>query len=293
MRTNGCFYDQDNKGCTMCDFKRYAIKQPVKSEWLMKQFETVLVPIKEDEQIEQIDLLTLGSFLHDKEVPLQFQQEVMSMISNLKSIKKVVIESRTSYVSLDKLLFLKSFLRRDQILELSVGVETSNDRLRQNVIRKGMSWSDLERTVRFCSEAGIQFQAYLLIGTQTLSVSDRISDAIQSAYRIAELCNRHNVVFRIAFEPVFITKGTELEELYINGKYTLVNLWEIVQVLKQTYHLGTIFVGLSDEGLSNHRIPKSCIKCNDKLIEAIDSFNALNEFDVFENIECNCFVASS
>ncbi|WP_174712680.1 TIR domain-containing protein [Nostoc sp. TCL240-02] len=288
LRTNGCSYDKGKKGCTMCDFRKHAIDIPVEAKWMMSQFKSALAKVQTaKEQIEQIDLLTLGSFLYDGEISPEFRHTVMKYISQIPEVKKVVIESRATYVNLERLEFIKQCLRKDQILELGIGVETSNEYLRQEILRKGMPWSILERAIESCKNADVHFQAYLLIGTQRLSEIEAIEDAVRSAEDVVDLCLKYSVPFKIAFEPVFITKGTPLEELYIKKEYKLINLWSVVEVLRRTHHLGTIFVGMSDEGLSDGRIPEGCPLCTQKLRDAIEEFNGSQDIKIFDSIICN------
>lgn len=288
LRTNGCSYDKDKKGCTMCDFRKHAIDIPVDAKWMMSQFETALAKVQSSKkQVEQIDLLTLGSFLYDGEISSEFRSSIMKRISQIPEVQKVVIESRATYVTLERLESLKQNLRKDQILELGIGVETSNEHLRQEILRKGMPWSNLENAIKVCKNTHVHFLAYLLIGTQTLSEIDAIEDAVKSAEDVADLCLKYSVPFRIAFEPVFITKGTLLEELYLKKEYKLINLWSVVEVLRRTHHLGTIFVGMSDEGLSEGRIPEGCFLCTQQLRDAIEEFNGSQDIKIFDNIFCN------
>jgi len=291
LRTNGCFYHKEHKECCiMCNFKQHSIPDiNVVPEWLLNQLENALENIKIGEGgVEQIDLLTLGSSLHDKEVPSSFISQAFRRFSSTVGLKKILIESRTEYVNKEKLIELKKMLREDQILELGIGVETTNETLRQEIIKKGMPWSEVERVVRVCSETGVSFQAYLLIGTMTLSESDVVTDAVKSAHEIADLCNKYEIPFRIAFEPVFITHNTDLEVAYNKGEYKLINLWSVVDVIRKTHHLGTLFVGMSDEGLSDNRIPTSCPKCMERLRESIANFNGAQKIEIFENINCDC-----
>ena len=122
----------------------------------------------------------------------------------------------------------------------------------------------------------------------TLTEDEAVQDAIKSANYVANLCNSKNVKFRIAFEPVFITHGTELEKMYLEGNYSLINLWRVIDVIKSVSHLGTIFVGLSDEGLSSNRTPSGCPLCTEDLREAIERFNGNQSVKEFEGLSCKC-----
>jgi radical SAM enzyme (TIGR01210 family) len=301
LRTNGCSYDQKKTGCRMCDFSAHAIDRKIHqitaadlSRQLMAELDRHL-----KNSIQQIDLLTLGNFLNAAEVPEDFQVWAMKRFSELTSIRKVVIESRCNYVTVENLRRLKSALRADQILELGVGVESSNRYIRNNVLNKGLEWATLAETMKKARAADVAFMAYLLIKPQTLSEREAIDDAVTSARDVAGLAEECGVPLRIAYEPVFVTEHTDLEQHFIHFKnYEILNLWSVIEVLKRTEAeiLGqskvkdiTIFVGLSDENLSGNRKPRSCELCTATLTDAINKYNASNDIAVFHDLPSCCY----
>lgn len=292
LRTNGCTHNWNNTGCTMCGFRFLAISRKllkIDQNHLIRQYENGIKYVKYGSNgVEQIDLFTPGSFLNEKEVEPTFCFEVMQKIASLKEIKKVVIESRTEYITGKKLSKLKSLIREDQILELGIGVESSNDRIRNRIINKGLPWHNIERAIEICAKCEVEFQPYLLIKPQTLNEREAIDDAVRSAEDVASLADKYNVPFRIAFEPIFIAKDTKLERAYSVGKYSIVSLWSVIEILKRTHHLGIIFVGLSDENISDGRKPSSCPLCTDKLIKAIEEFNGQQKIQIFDLVSCSC-----
>ena len=76
--------------------------------------------------------------------------------------------------------------------------------------------------------------------------------------------------------------------MFQENKYKLANLWSIVEVIKQTHHLGTIFVGLSDENLSNERMPYGCSHCSEKIADAIETFNRTQKVSPLLDLDCEC-----
>ena len=292
LRTNGCTYRRAGVGCTMCGFHAHAVPPEVARvrEWhLTKQFENALeyasgIP----GGFEQIELLTLGSFLDDQEVSPGFRREVFRRIAGLPRVRKVVIESRAEYVSKAELNALKACLRKGQILQLGIGVESSSDHIRNGVIRKSLTWPALQKTVELCAQCGVVFQPYLLIKPHTLNEREAIEDAVRSAEDMAALAHKCGASFCIAFKPAFVTSGTALEEAYLAGQYEVLSLWSVVEVVQRTHHLGPIYVGGSDEGLSFGRTPRSCPACTPRLRAALEQFNADQRVNVFDGLFCTC-----
>jgi len=289
FRTNGCTYNL----CTMCGFDQYAINPDlfrINKEHLLMQFRYGIqnAEFEKNSDIEQIDLLSLGSFLDDKEIDEDSRKQIMCMISKMPGIRKVMIESRTDFVNESCLKILKNSLRPDQILELAVGVESANKNIRNNILKKGLDWKSLEKVVIKCSHNSIEFQAYLLIKPQTLSESKAIKDAVESAEKIVKLADKYNVSFRVSFQPVFIARNTVLEKLFEEGKYDIINLWSVIEIIRRTHHMGIIHVGLNDENLSDNRRPRSCLLCTSKIRHLIEEFNANQDIIVFDSLSCSC-----
>lgn len=299
LRTNGCEYDREKTGCKMCDFRSHAVDPAVHQVTEADLFEQLTSVVNDSlpGQIQQVDLLTLGNFLNVQEVPEAFQTGALRYLSQIGSVKKVVIESRCNYVTGQNLRQLRNELRPDQILELGVGVESSNRYIRNNVLNKALTWPMLRRTMLMARDANVSFMAYLLIKPQTLNEREAIEDAVSSARDVVDLARDCGVPLRIAFEPVFVTRNTDLENQFVHFKtYEILHLRSVIEVLKRTERevLGngdqnvSVFVGLSDENLSNNRKPRGCNHCTSTLTAAIRAYNASNSCTEFLNLPDCC-----
>lgn len=286
LRTVGCAWDNGISGCTMCDFKSYAVEGVGVAE-LTNQLEVVVRDFPPD--AAHFELLTLGSFFHDLEVPREFRKRAMDILAAQPTIKSVLVESRAEYVNCERLAEVKDRLRGDQTLELGLGVESSNSRLRNKVLRKGLSDRSVRRVMEVCKEAGVRFVAYLLVKPHTLNEKDGIIDAVDSGEWISDLARTVGVEYRIAFEPVFITHGTMLERMFQEGSYKILNLWSIVNLAKiAADRHWPVFFGMSDENLSDERLPRSCPTCSTALRDTIQRFNSSGDVRCFDGLDCAC-----
>lgn len=296
FRTGGCDYDADGNGCKMCEFRKHAIDTSLLTrdnleQLLLQQFNQVEAQIRRDSSIGQVDLLTLGSFLSNHEVPMAATQRMFRALAQLPQVRRIVIESRTQHVYPESLRELRSYLTQQQILELGVGVETSDQDLR-DALNKGMSDILIQKAIDSCSKSGVDFMAYLLVGTPTLTEAQAINDAVRSCNTVRDWCESKSVRCRISFEPVFITD--KLKKNYPD--YKLISLWSVVEVISRTASAEKpTFVGLNDENLSNHRKPRAgCERCDGAVVRAIEKFNGSQEVSSFfglENLDCSCLDA--
>jgi radical SAM enzyme (TIGR01210 family) len=166
----------------------------------------------------------------------------------------------------DKIKQIKETLGKDKIVEFAIGLESQNDYLRNKVIKKGLSKKSFEKTAAKVKEAGVNLLTYLLIKPPHMSEKEAIADAVESAAYVFRTAEKIGVSARVAFEPVFVCENTHLEKLYLQSQYRLLNLWSVVEVIKNTHDYGCIFIGLSDENLSMERMPHSCSLVVKKLL---------------------------
>ena len=294
-RTTGCSYAKKGGGCAMCGLKFYA--DPNISEQNIKKQHAKILKILRNKKNNfiQFDLLTLGNFFDDSEFSPELRKYLLTTIAEISSIKRVLTESRRSEITIKKLQRARKCLRDDQILEYALGYETITPKIRNQILRKGVPERHLDEALDICKKAGVDFVAYVLIKPPTLSESESIKEAINTALHVLQKAKTKDVTARVAFEPVFVTKGNILEELFLKGQYTPPKLWSIVEVIKQTAKKlktnntkGKLFIGLSSENLSVHQTTENCGKCDKHVIEAIQKFNQTQDISIFKNLDCKC-----
>ena len=291
LRTNGCAYDRDKKGCTMCGFIEHAIPESllrVREAHLVHQLHTALAPVALDPDLAQVDLLTLGSFFHDVEVSPGARVLLLDVVAGIQPVRRIVVESRAPYVSPEVLRAARDRIGGDQRLELGLGVETSNHALRNSVLRKGLEWDDVGRVMRLCRDGDVDFLAYLLIKPPGLTEQEAVEDAVRSAMDVVDQAARIGVAVRLAFEPVFVTRNSHLDAMFARGEYQIGRLWTVVEVLKRCHGAAPLFVGLSDEGLSSGRFPQGCVHCDGTVRRSLQAYNGSQEIRELTSLDCRC-----
>ncbi len=290
-RTIGCEYDKNKKGCTMCNFAEYASPE-IKDKNLKAQHNQALELLRA-QGFEHFDLATLGNFYNDKEISPETRRYMLSTAAAVPTVKRVLTESRRGYLTAEKLKEAKRCLRADQILELAFGYESSNPKIRNGVLNKGVPENHLDETLQMCREAGIDFACYVLIKPPGLSEREAIEDAVNTAIHVLEKADRYGVYARIAFEPVFVVRDKPIETLFKTGQYQPPKLWSVVDVLAQAAEKlgnvdGRLFAGLSDENLSGDRKASNCGVCDREVEAAIQQFNADQDASKLRNLYHGC-----
>ena len=277
-RTIGCEYDKKGNGCTMCDFAFYSNPE-VQERNIEAQHKQSLESLRNMDFIH-FDLLTLGNFYNDKEISSGLRKSLLEEVGKVKGVKRVLTEARRQYVTSEKLREARSYLREGQTLEYALGYETVNPDLRNRVLRKGTPEQHLDDALEMCRDTNVDFVSYVLIKPHTLSEAEGIEEAVNTATHVLAKAKQYGVKARIAFEPVFVTKGKVIEELWEKGEYHPPKLWSVAEVLIQTAERlgmentqGKLFVGLSDENLSGDRMTSNCGSCDDEVRREIQAFN--------------------
>jgi radical SAM enzyme (TIGR01210 family) len=276
--------------CTMCGFCNNSDENIILED-IKKQYWNGIKG-EDFSDIKRIDFPTAGSFYNDKELSPESRTFLFSEVSKLP-IYSVMVETRANYVTYEKVANSKEHLRKDQYIELGIGLESANDFVRNRILKKGLSKKKFEKFVDICKETDSRLLAYVLIGSPRLSEREVIKDAVETADFVYKTANARGVKVRIAFKPMFIPEHTELEAMYLNGSYQLPKLWSTIEVIKKTiqltsYQPNSIFVGMFDENLSKDRFSSNCKKCNNKVVEALKRFNGTQDISELKQLTCDC-----
>lgn len=290
-RTVGCAYDKDAKGCTMCNFAEHA-DPGVGAEQLLKQHELVRSEIQKFKP-QHFDFLTLGNFFNEQEVPKEAGLEILKQLSQEECIDRVLIESRRSYVTLNKVTEVKNILGSKKC-ELGFGYESSHPDIRNKILNKGVPERHFREMLEIAKHANVGICAYVLIKPFTLSEEEGVADAVATAMHVLNEAKKMGAKARVAFEPVFVTHDKKIEEYFLRGEFKPPSLWSVIEVLRQCAERlnvqntrGLFFVGLSDENLSEGRFSTSCKQCHSRVSQAIEDFNGHQEITRLLDVHCD------
>ena len=288
IAAKGCAWAKRGSGpCTMCNFWFVCSKKASNSQIVELFKKEVNKYDFQKEGIEEIDIFNAGSFLNNAEISREAAKKIMKIISGIKPIKKVMIESRPEYINEKKIKELKKILGGKE-LEVGIGLESSDDFVREVLINKGFNLNSFKNAVKIIKESGATLFAYALVKPIFLTEKEAIEDAVNTIKYIFLVGRKFKVKTRVALEPVFIKPHTLVYELYNKKVYSHVWLWSIIEILKQTSKLGNIQVGLSLENMAWHEMPRNCRECSGNVTGAIKEFNKSQKVKVFNMLSCKC-----
>ena len=280
FKTPACSRILKGRRCFVCGFEYHS--RGVREYNLASQLRYLNKEIV-SKDIEHIDLLSSGSLLDSQTIAYTKVLGLMDEVKKIKTIRSILIEGRVEYCNFDKLQEIKSRLNGVD-LEYGIGLEAYSSTVRNKILRKDLELEDYVENIKNLSKTNIGICTYILLGIPCLSLQDSFKEAINSIIRVVDLYKRYGCRGRVALFPVFIAPNTELERLYNEGKYKLMDLEKIVDILfylhsKIDLRKYPIFIGLDDEGISRGRYPD----CTDSKVlkHMLEEFNFKQDIAVF------------
>jgi len=255
LTTKGCSWARRD-GCTMCGY--IADSNPdAQSSDIQKQLFEVLARYGTGFRI--VKLFTSGSFLDQEEVPIDARDAILSALADTP---KVIVESRPEFVTSE---ILDHVVRSNRHVEVAIGLETSNDDIRNSCINKGFTFRDFVRASKVAHSKGLTVKAYLLLKPPFLTESEALEDAIQSTHEVAPHADT------ISLNLCNVQKGTLVEALWKKRLYRPPWLWTAVEVLKRVKQMATIVCDPVGGGTA--RGPHNCGKCDRQVVSEIKEFS--------------------
>lgn len=265
LRTVGCRWNR----CTMCGYASEGA--PATAEDLVAQFERAVQ--RSSPEVQMFKIYTSGSFLDPLEMPERARDEILRRLEAL-GIKRLIIESRPEYITPESVEACQSHLET----EFAIGLETTNDLIRQHIIRKGFSFADFVAASEVVHRQGGRVKAYLLQKPPLLSEGEALRDAIASARMARDYADV------LSLNLCNVQRNTQVERLWERGEYRPPWLWSALEVLKSVS--GPIVC--DPVGAGTRRGPHNCGKCDASIAEAVKVHALAQDEKALDKLDCEC-----
>jgi len=242
----------------------------------MKRFDFSNYPI--------ICLYNSGSFFSEEEVPRDVLFEICRYIAKIPHIRKVVFESRCEFLDPELLAGIKQILG-ETILSIGIGLESSDDIIRNIVLGKGFSTEEFKRSLEIIKTSkGVQSQVYILVKPPFITEQEAVEDAVRTVYDAVEWG-----ADEIHLEPATIQSYAPAALLWEHGIYRLPWLWSLVEILKQATPVARVYTSPFAHMPYPEHVPKNCPVCSDRVRETIlNEFNLSYDTTIFNTLNCDC-----
>lgn len=276
LRTKGCSWAH-RSGCTMCGYFNDSSWSYVKDEDLLKQFNTAMKSYV-DQKI--VKIFNSGSFFDEEEISKNVRDKILEKL--VKRVDKISVESRPEFITEESMEEIKEIVG-PKTFEVSIGLETSNNEIREKCINKGFTFDDYKRAASIVKKQGFKLKTYVLIKPPFISEKRAIEDAVKTVNDIKNLTDT------VSFNPCNVQRNTVVEYLWKRNEYRPPWLFSIVEILIKSKKIKKdIFLKCDVTGGGSLRGPHNCKSCNKIYLEAISKFSLTQDVNLFSNLYCNC-----
>ena len=289
FKTSGCQYFIRG-GCTMCN---YGYSRRVTSQDMIASIAEAIV--ESDLKPEDKLLITpSGSMFDPSEVPPEAFVGIMQIIRDYETYS-FKCETQARYVTCAKLEEYRKLLE-DRHLYIVAALESSNAWIRRNCLNKDLPTQVFLDAIHAAKSTNVAFSTDILLGAPFLSERESIEDATASVKWVLSKGVDECYLF-----PVHVKIGTITHWLWEHGRFTPPSLWSLVEVLGRfgSQDLAKIsvawhksyYVNQAIPSKKQQRIPFTCVKCYDRVIELLDQFVATRSrevIDLLQDLTCEC-----
>jgi hypothetical protein len=268
LRTSGCRWSRES-GCLMCGYN-VASDSGVLQEDIMEQLNHASERYDAEKMVK---IYTSGSFLDENEIGVPLRREIFKIFDESE---RILVESRPEFITRETLGEMETGR-----MQLAIGLETSDDVIRQRCVNKGFSFDDYRRAASLLLEMGIPLRTYLLLKPPFLTERESMEDTIRSVRAASPFSES------VSINPVNVQRETLVERLWKRGDYRPPWWWTLAEVLDRVADQESRIMS-APSGAGTRRGIHNCGECEDKFIEAVRRFSFEQEARVFEGLICDC-----
>lgn len=287
LRTKGCHWWWSS-GCTFCGYFNDT-RDDVTSADLHAQWDYAKRKFNDFAEHGMVKVYTSGSLLEDREIPVDFQETVLSECLALG--KELVVESRTEQLSKEKLAWAVSINPK---FTVAIGLEALDDEVLRFHVNKGFTVKSWHRAVENLREAGLRVKAYLMFKPPFMSEGDALEHCVKWIEGIAEQADE------ISINPMNIQSGTVIDRLFRARDYRPPWLWSLVELVKRSHAFIHPNGGSNGDGEQIARLiihptaagkvrgSHNCGKCDRFVAAAIENYSVSGDLGEFDGLDCEC-----
>jgi radical SAM enzyme (TIGR01210 family) len=275
LRTRGCSWALSS-GCTMCGYFNDSMFTDVSEKDLQAQVENALKGYNGETIVK---LFTSGSFLDPCEIPPYIQHGILSTLA--RQAEKISVESRPEYITEKRLVDIQKHVSSAEF-EIGIGLETSNDLVRETAINKGFTFDAYKKAARLLKKHKMRTKTYVLMKPPFLTEKEALQDCLQTTKDTVSYADM------ISLNPTNVQRHTMVEYLWNRGHYRPPWLWSIVEFLLQSKKITDALVKCDVVGGGNIRGPHNCGRCDQIVLQAIKEFSLTQKPGVFKGLTCDC-----
>lgn len=287
--TRGCLYG----ACSFCSLPALSAgAENVSEEDVRAQADCALASLspRDLSRVKRVSVYNSGSVLDQRTLPTGALFHLIEKLGAMPALSLVSLDTRAEFVEPGELDGLKAKLGMAE-LELSVGYETRDARIRNRTLRKGLSERAFQDFCVLLASKGVRLKAYVILKPDVaLSEEKAVLEAVRTLEHLASLGRRLGLRMSAHLNPAYVARGSRLEREFREQGYVPPRLWTVVDALLPCENLGLpIQVGLDTEGLAvEGGTFRNCGLCDGPVRKALEAFSAGQEYAPLKDLSCPC-----
>ena len=207
---------------------------------------------------------------------------------HLPNLAVLSIETRPEYVEIAELDFIARALAEGETptqLELAVGFEAFDDRIRNEAYHKGLELATFEKLARDMAPYRYRLKCYFMQKpVPGMTDEEAVKDIQNGIDYLSRKAAQHGISINMHLCPTYVASGTMLEDAFLKGEYTPPRLEDVARAALHARGKGvSIYIATFDEGLAVDG--GSFVRPSDTtLIEELERFNRTQDFDILEEL---------
>ncbi len=207
---------------------------------------------------------------------------------HLPNLSVLSLETRPEYVDTAELEFLARVLAEGAtptVLELAVGFEAFDERIRNEVFHKGLPLKAFESLVRRIAPYGYHLKCYFMQKpVPGMSDEEAVTDIQQAIDYLGRLADEFQIRINLHLNPTYVATGTPLAKAFDQGDYAPPLLRDVARAARAARGKPlSVFIGLNEEGLAVHG--GSFLRDEEKhLAKELREFNRTQDFAILDHI---------
>ncbi len=286
LSTRGCTWAiAPQGGCTMCGYVNDSSRQRMTAEELKAQLLREHSRYLEVEGNRIYKIYNSGSFFDNVEISEEVRKFILTYLSSQPNTQKIIVEARPeNMIREERLARAREYVSEQVDLEIGVGLETSNDKIRKECINKNFTFEDFARAVKMARKHDITVKSYLMIKPPHLTEHEALQDVVKSAIDSASVG-----ASAVSLNAMNIQSATLVEYLWKQGKYRPPWLWTVLEAVCQCVDaIDSAEIICEPVAGGLQRGAHNCGKCDGKVLKEIENVVKFQDSSVVQIPDCSC-----
>jgi len=289
LYTKGCLY----RRCSFCSLPDLSAGgAEVCSSDIRAQMDYVISACSAEQRasVRRFSLYNSGSVLDRRTVPTDALWYILDQLKDFPSLAEVCLDTRCEFVEDWELDELKRRLHGRR-LALAVGYETADERIRNEVLRKGLTEATFQGLCRQLAAKGVRLKAYVMVKPDAaLSEREGIEEAVRTLEHLADTGRLLGLEVEAHLNPTYVARGSRLEAEFQVKHYVPPRLWSLVDIVSRMEGCGVpIQIGLHTEGLEvQGGTVRNCGRCDETVRQALQAFSGSQDYGRLRALDGAC-----